>query len=158
MGNLGGKKLHKLFHDYLDRKSRESVRSHTPYYCGVGANSGTFYGVIYFYEWSDVTRAPRKFFTIDMFDRFLKESGIYMALYEKDILRNLKWSYVTCKKGKKELIIRQSWQKLNDALCLHNELSNAEEASDRAKELHSIGFTSSNPPLERGEPNGRWFG
>lgn len=145
MKNLSGK-LHGLFHSYLNRKSREFTSSvYTPY------SSDIFYGVIYFYEWSNVSNPPRKFFTIDMFDRFLKESGIYMTLYEKDIIKKLKWSYITCKKGKREIIIRDSWQSLNNALNLHEQLAEEEK-------MHSIGFTASQPSSESLEPSGRWFG
>ena len=75
---------------------------------------------IYFYEWSDVSRTPRVFYQLDIFDNFLMSSGIYMALYQKDIIRNLGSVYVTCYTGTKTLSIRSSYSSLCDALHEHD--------------------------------------
>jgi len=156
--------LRSLFHKYINRKERESSIPYSHNY-GYNNNYGTcgiprtppmynnpntssttptrvmtrenFTSTIYFYEWSDITKEPRKFFMLDIFDNFLKTSGIYLALFQKDIIKNLKWCYITCKKGTKDLIIRSTYSSLSDAL---------KEESDKSQ-VHSIGFTAMKPSV-----------
>jgi hypothetical protein len=75
---------------------------------------------IYFYEWSDPSKAPRTFYQLDLFDNFLKSSGIYMEFYQREIIRNLGTVYVTCYTGTKNLNIRGSYKSLLDALHEHD--------------------------------------
>lgn len=71
---------------------------------------------IYFYEWSDPNKSPRVFYQLDAFDNFLRSCGIYMELYQKDIIRNLGTVYATCYTGTKRLNIRGSYNNLIDSL------------------------------------------
>ena len=71
---------------------------------------------IYFYEWSDPSKAPRTFYQLDAFDNFLKTSGIYMEFYQKEIIKNLGTVYITCYTGTKNLNIRSTYKNLLDAL------------------------------------------
>lgn len=76
---------------------------------------------IYFYEWSDPTKVPRTFYQLDAFDNFLKASGIYMELYQKDIIRNLGTVYITCYTGTKNLSIRGTYGNLLESLNEHDQ-------------------------------------
>lgn len=71
---------------------------------------------IYFYEWSDVTQNPRCFYQLDSFENFLKTSGIFMELYQREIITNLGRVYATCYKGTKNLNIRASYKNLLDSM------------------------------------------
>lgn len=75
---------------------------------------------IYFYEWSDPSKAPRTFYQLDAFDNFLKTSGIFMEFYQKEIIKNLGTVYVTCYTGTKNLNIRGTYGNLLDALHEHD--------------------------------------
>ena len=75
---------------------------------------------IYFYEWSDLNKAPRTFYQLDAFDNFLKTSGIYMEFYQREIIKNLGTVYITCYTGTKNLNIRSTYKNLLDALREHD--------------------------------------
>ena len=143
--------LRGLFHKYIERKKEESTRPnvHRPYPCYGGSGSeqrsevfqgDIFGGTIYFYEWSNLQNTPRKFFTVESFDNFLKSSGIYLTLWQKDVIVNLNWVYIACRKGSKELVIRQSWVKLD------------EEINGK------VDINISNTSHQGVEEVGRWFG
>lgn len=101
---------------------------------------------IYFYEWSNVCQCPRTFYTVDAFENFLRISNITIAYYQKEILKNLGSSFVSCYKGSNELCIRGSYKGLGDAL--KNRL---EEYGEGGKDKQVI----SCPKLQF-EPNNRW--
>ena len=177
------KELRGLFHKWIERTNRVGYSNNfsnglysngggNPYYGGnrYCGNDG-FNGTIYFYEWSDLFREPKRYYSIDLFEQFLKDSGIYLALYQRDIIKNLKWNYIACKKGGKELIICQSYDKL---LKLMRESEIEVKSPSSSSDGHSIGFTASQPVNKKPtvvvngkpkilsqtvyEPNGRWFG
>ena len=75
---------------------------------------------IYLYEWSNLNQAPRIFYQLDAFDNFLKTSGIYMELYQKEIIKNLGTVFITCYTGTKNLNIRSTYKNLLDALREHD--------------------------------------
>lgn len=82
---------------------------------------------IYFYEWSDTTKVPRIFYKFEAFETFLKNSGIYLEFYQKEIINNLGTVYITCYDGTKKLNIRGSYKNLIDSMREHaarNLLSN----------------------------------
>lgn len=173
------RELRGLFHKYIDRKEKESrivsYPSRNPYYGGgsnIGSSSfrGDFNGCIYFYEWSNINREPMKFFTIEGFSEFLRVSCIYLALYQKDMLKSLKWTYVTCKKGSKELIIRQSYIKLKEALEENNSSVSTNKGGENSigfqallpsgvdREPYAVSITRLPHLKEEFEPEGKWFG
>lgn len=173
------RELRSLFHQYIDRKEKESrvvsYPNRNPYYGGGGnvnnpSFRGDFNGCIYFYEWSDITREPKKFYTIEGFSGFLRDSNIYLALYQKDILKALKWAYVACKKGSKELLIKQSYIKLKEALEEDNPSVSTSGGSESSigfqalrpngvdREPYVVGITRPPYMREAFEPEGRWFG
>jgi len=124
MANLSCK-LEVLFRDYLIRKEKEkNTPSTTSYHYGGYHHTSNdwmhdddkYEGVIYFYEWSDPDRAPQLFYNIGAFDAFLRRSEIFMPPFQKDIIRQLDRAYVTCKKGKHDLLIRANRELLKDAL------------------------------------------
>ena len=105
--------LRTLFHNYLDRKEKESKVTNTTSHSGFVDH---FKGVIYFYEWSDTKREPKCFVTMSYFNYFLQQSGITLLLYQRDVIETMHSVYVACKKGSKDLIIRGSLEELRKAL------------------------------------------
>lgn len=109
-----------LFRDYMVNRSKPKV------YSGGNSNHSTYNGIsfgssskdvrIYFYEWSDVRRQYKLFTDLDEFDKFLKSSCIYMQLFEKDIILNLKEVYISCYFGTRRLCIRSNYFGLTDAM------------------------------------------
>mgnify|MGYP006896826897 CR=1 FL=1 len=111
MGNIKKEILWSLFRAYLIRKEKEShvSYSHTPYRCGgigTAADFANYHGTIYFYEWSDINRPPITFYSLSSFCDFLQKSNIFMPPFQRDMIRNLDHAYVTCKKGRSDLLIR----------------------------------------------------
>jgi len=128
MGNLNHK-LEFLFRQYLIRKEKESKTTpHTVYNYGGGYcrqnewlnNHETYDGVIYFYELSDINRAPQLFYNVGAFDSFLRKYTIYMPPFQKDIIRQLDRAYITCKKGTHDLLIRATRPMLLEAVADSN--------------------------------------
>lgn len=118
MGNLN-KKLKDLFNAYLERLEKERTTTttyHSPFYPRYQSDDSDFQGVIYFYEWSDSNRAPRAYYTLKAFENFLNSSQIFLASYQKELIKNMHYSYIACKKGGKELIIKSSYEALKNAL------------------------------------------
>jgi hypothetical protein len=123
MGNISKDKLWALFRLYLIRKEEERT-SYTPpsysgYRCGgiaTKSDYGSFDGIIYFYEWSDMNRSPIMFYSLTAFEDYMKRCNIFMPPFQRDMIRNLEHSYVTCKKGKSELLIRGTRPGLLEAL------------------------------------------
>jgi len=74
---------------------------------------------IYFYEWSDVNRQPRCFYQLEAFENFLKSSGIYLQLYQREIIQNLGTVYAACYTGTKNLNLRGSYKNLLDSMKEH---------------------------------------
>jgi hypothetical protein len=127
------KDLRDLFRQSLinERKRPKTDYTHSPYYNRYG--SGVLDNVhripsqysdnsirIYFYEWSDLSKAPRTFYQLDAFESFLKTSGIYMEFYQKDIIKNLGTVYATCYTGTKNLNVRANYKNLLDTLREHD--------------------------------------
>ena len=117
------KDLRKLFKAYMARKEEESSRpsnySHTAlggrsqqYYNDTFQSNTTFHGVIFFYEWSDITRDPVRYFSIPLFEKFLNESELELEPYQREIIMNLNQCYITCKPGCKDLVLRASYDNL----------------------------------------------
>jgi len=75
---------------------------------------------IYFYEWSDVNRQPRCFYQLEAFENFLKSSGIYLQLYQREIIQNLGTVYAACYTGTKNLNLRGSYKNLLDSMKEHD--------------------------------------
>lgn len=142
------KELRKLFFAYLDRLEKEKERRvmtpierlnpNIPFRQGYNSFEEGFKGVIYFYEWSDINRTPKTFYTLKAFETFLKESQIYLMGWEREVIRNMPRRYITCRKGKKELIIKCSYSALNDEI--------KEESSNDA-EPYNVAITR--PPSMR---------
>ena len=128
------KDLRALFRQSLineRNRPKTDYNSRSPMYGGSGNFTGGVHRAltpfcdnnvrIYFYEWSDPTKAPRTFYQLDAFDNFLKTSGIYMELYQKDIIRNLGTVYITCYTGTKNLSIRGTYGNLLESLNEHDQ-------------------------------------
>lgn len=123
MGNIS-KDLWSLFREYLIRKEKESRTPSTNYSYGGYNSNNTDYthydGIIYFYEWSDVNRCPLLFYNILSFSEFLTKSKITILPFQKDMIKNLDRAFITCKKGKTDLVIRSTKPALVEALLRDN--------------------------------------
>ena len=176
MANLRDK-LDILFRQYLIRKEKERLTpTYTPSTCYGGGyhhnnswmqdSTENFDGVIYFYEWSDAQRAPQLFYNLNAFDTFLRRSEIFMPPFQKDIIRQLDRSYVTCKKGTHDLLIRGTRELLIEALARSNaqgvDMQTAGQAILNTPPPAGGGFTPAQssaqrqPPMYNGYP-GEWY-
>ena len=120
------KDLRRIFFEYISnigKKNEVTVHHPNPYYGssgninippnrGYSSFDGDFRGVIYFYEWSDINRTPRTFYTLKAFEKFLNDSQIYLVGWQREVITNLPNRYITCKKGSKELIIKCGYESL----------------------------------------------
>ena len=133
-------RLDNIFRDYLIRKEKEShITIH--YTTGSGHNNEHYEGVIYFYEWSDMNRTPITFFNLGAFEGFLRRSDIFLMPFQKDIIKNLERAYITCKKGKSEIMIRGTRPALLEAL------NNNGFSVDASVIKSPISNRTNNPPL-----------
>lgn len=69
---------------------------------------------IHFYEWSDLSRHPLVFGSVEDFEMFLHRSDIFLLGYQRDLLKSLDESHVVCRKGTKDLLIRMSKKLLDE--------------------------------------------
>ena len=152
MGNLSNK-LEILFRQYLIRKEKESKVPVTYGYSGGYCrqndwlnNHESYDGVIYFYELSDINRAPQLFYNIGAFDSFLRQYSIFMPPFQKDIIRQLDRAYITCRKGTHDLLIRATRPMLLDAI---------NDSTAQGVDLQTAGTAVMNtPPAGNGVPPG----
>lgn len=149
MGNLSNK-LEILFRQYLIRKEKESkvpvTYGYSGSYCRQNEwlnNHETYDGVIYFYELSDINRAPQLFYNLGAFDSFLRQYSIFMPPFQKDIIRQLDRAYITCRKGTHDLLIRGTRAMLLDAVG---------EADAQGVDLQTAGLAIMNTPPQQAAP------
>ena len=144
MANIS-KELKNIFHRYLKRLDDERTHRVSSYGSRVSHNRDSeddYDGVIYFYEWSNINRIPKSFYSIRSFRDFLTSSGIYLEGYKWELLRNLDTAYVCCKKNEKDVIIKCTWDSLKFAL----------ENGDKSNNpYHSTGAPFFNPNYNRNE-------
>ena len=119
MGNLSNR-LERLFRDYLIRKENEKkvpvTYGSTTRTSWLNNNNTLYNGVILFYEWSDLFNAPTLFYNIGAFKEFLVRSNIPLAPYQENIIRQLDRSYISCKEGTHDLLIRGTRELLTAAM------------------------------------------
>ena len=73
--------------------------------------------VLSFYEWSDTSRAPLLFFSIDSFTSFLRSSNIEYYPFELDVIRRMLYNpHIACKRGDNRLVICSSKVQLSHVL------------------------------------------
>lgn len=120
------KELRKLFRESLKRKSSSFVSYGSSGYI---SRDSSYYQKeiefprnisIYFYEWSNIKSSPRCFYNIDIFEKFLKDCGIKMELYHRDIIKNVGKVYASCLTGTTTLVIRGSYKNLSDCMNEHD--------------------------------------
>ena len=148
MANLN-KQLRELFHAYLDRINSPKIPVRRESYRQPTLFDQEFTGVIYFYEWSDVTRTPRSFYTLKKFEEFLSESQIFIMGYQREIIKNMHNPYITCRKGTKELVIKPSYETLKASM-------NATSTVDTFNNFMAKGSESTIRRPMMYEPEGRW--
>lgn len=144
MANLS-KDLKNIFNKYLERKEREKYqpRKESYFQPTLFSGGGEFKGVIYFYEWSDVSRTPKSFYSLEKFEDFLESCNIYLVGYQREILKNMRNPYVACKRGTKELIIKVTYEALKGAL---NAESSFNPMAMPQKEPYQVAVTR--PPMK----------
>jgi hypothetical protein len=150
------KELKKLFNDYLNRLEDEKSNRYktTPsYHCGgqqrLLFDDDEFSGVIYFYEWSDITRAPKTYWSLTAFERFLDSCGIYLVSWQREVMSHMHCIYVCCMEGKKTLVIKPTYDSLRQALSDLKKNGNKENVSNPFKSTGAPGF---NPNPKKAEP------
>ena len=152
MANLH-KELKGLFNKYLERLAEEKRSNVSTYhYTPSNVHQGSFFnddenvGIIYFYEWSDIHRAPRSFYTMKAFDNFLIGCQIYLKSYQKELIHHIFNPYIACKKDGSDIIIRASYDDLKKAL----ESENKEPYNVGITRVPSTPSTPSTPPIPKG--------
>ena len=75
------------------------------------------FGLIYFYEWSDIHSLPKHFYTFKTFNKFLSDSGISINDSQWNEIKRIRNAYIACKKNTKDLLIKESYNSLRDALA-----------------------------------------
>lgn len=110
MNNSRFEKLSEDFKSYIkEKKSRAFTTSY-------GYRSSD-YTSIYFYPWSKVVgNAATYFSTIDKFVSQMEEWGIEVSKVQKELLKKNNISYCVCKPNCKELLIRDKYIELRNAL------------------------------------------
>jgi hypothetical protein len=158
--------LKKLFFDYLERTEYDRLHP-KPYSVNNPSYKekeilfdDDFKGVIYFYEWSDVSRTPKSFYTMKAFEKFLEESNIFILGYQREIIRNMRNPYITCTKGEKELVIKSTYEALCNAMKNPNPFGstgspfyNPMSKTEEKKEPYSVAITR---PKMVWEPDNRY--
>ena len=154
MANLS-KDLKNIFNKYLERKEREKYqpRKESYFQPTLFSGGGEFKGVIYFYEWSDVTRTPRSFYSLEKFEDFLESCNIYLVGYQREILKNMRNPYVACKRGTKELIIKVTYEALKGALNAESSFNPMAMPKPKEEEPYQVAVTR--PPMKF-EPENRY--
>jgi hypothetical protein len=117
MANLS-KDLKTLFDKYLYGPKKSNIETRHEGYTPPVRGFCEFTGIIYFYEWSDATRTPKSFYSLEKFEEFLNKSGIYLKSYQREIIKCMHNPYIACKKGERDLIIKKSYEMLKNELCL----------------------------------------
>ena len=164
MANLS-KQLKALFNQYLYGPKKSSVETRHESYTPPVRNFGEFTGIIYFYEWSDTNRAPRSFYSLEKFEEFLNQSGIYLKSYQREIIKCMHNPYIACKKGERDLIIKKSYEMLKNELTIPSPqptpVSPSTFRGSEDREPYNVAITRlpHMRHMETGfEPEGRWFG
>lgn len=126
--------------------TKPKVTTCNPFYRGgytrqaiVGSSSSSSYnddldGILRFYEWSDLNRRPRIFQSMSRFLAFLGCSNIPISEVEKKALLAMRSPYVTCVRGKRELLVRSNVTELRVAL------DSMEKKSSIESEKHIEGY------------------
>lgn len=162
MANLS-KKLKSIFNEYLERleyeKSHPSVRTPSSHYHEGTLFDEGFRGIIYFYEWSDINRAPKSFYTLKAFESFLMTSHIFMASYQKELIMHMHNPHIVCKKGSHELLIRPTYDKLKEVYDRETASSSLIIKGGDVREPYTLQIsrppTIQKPPMYCGS-QGRW--
>lgn len=73
-----------------------------------------------FFEWSDINRQPIKFKHVSDFVKFCKKSNIKITSNNEWYLTNYNEMFITCPKGKAELVISGDMKNLKKNLSKRN--------------------------------------
>lgn len=176
MANLS-KELKNLFHAHLKRVSEEKNKpsgycgggilpvTHRPFQPNLFNNNDYYIGCIYFYEWSDTTRSPKTYYTLKAFEKFLNDCQIYLASWQREVLSHMKHPYVACKKGERDIIIKNSYTELTKAIEEGSKKTSTVpftvNRGSEDREPYNVAITRA-PHMKHMEtvfePEGRWFG
>ena len=128
------KKVSEILNKFLNEPKASTTSSsngnyvpsnRNPFYRGIPSDCSREYlkGVLRFYEWSDLYRAPVLFYTLEDFIVFLRRSNIAISDIERNLILSTHNPFVTCEEGKAKLIIRASSADLKLALDIAKKCS-----------------------------------
>ena len=174
------KKVSEILNKFLNEPKASTTSSSNGNY--VPSNRNPFYrclpggcsreylkGVLRFYEWSDLYRAPVLFYTLEDFIVFLRRSNIAISDIERNLILSTHNPFVTCEEGKAKLIIRASSADLKLALDIAKKcsLDNNDKNNDKGgfvlPGIKNLGTepngNNAKTPLKpySGEYVGEWF-
>lgn len=155
MKNISNR-LKELFHASLNSSNKPTVsdyRAPSYHQTHIGFDDEDYNGIIYFYEWSDIKRSPKTFYTMKGFETFLRDSGIFIAGYQRELIRNLNNAYVTCLRNTKDLLIKCSYDSLR--ISLNNESGGNNQVPYNVQCTHPP-MSMVHRPMTIDEPNNRW--
>lgn len=167
MANLN-KQLKDIFNSYLKRLAEEkssSYSSRSAAYQGRFNFEDDFKGIIYFYEWSDINRAPTSYYTLKAFETFLNKSQIFLAGFQRELITHMNNPHIICKKNSHELIIKPTYTSLKEAIDKDSTIANAFAAHNKGSEANipytcQIAYapksTIQRPPMYCKEVENRW--
>lgn len=110
--------------NYVPKTYNPFYRCLPKYAQGVNGEHEVLKGVLRFFEWSDLNRAPVLFYRLEDFIVFIRRSNIPISDTERNLILSTHNPYVTCEEGKAKLIIRGSSADLNTALSISRQFSN----------------------------------
>jgi len=101
--------LRSLFNAWQKRLSDEASK---PRPSGGGVQNPFRLCDIYFYEWSDLSRLPLHFLSVDAFMCYAKHSDLVVQDYQSDLLRSGGKFYMTCVPHCSRVMIRTDYESL----------------------------------------------
>lgn len=75
---------------------------------------------VYFYEFSDLSRVPLVFKTVDEFCKWAYDHGVEVTSYSEGVMRETPINYVACFHGKQYICAREKWADLDKAINWKN--------------------------------------
>ena len=113
ISNNNSNKISELFAEYLEDLKQVST---TTYNSNYYVNRFT----VYFYEWSDISNRPRQFGSREVFMKYLEDCNIILTDYQRSRLEKGYWFYGSCKPGKNELLLCDTYMTLRDLLLSYS--------------------------------------
>lgn len=115
--NISPKLIQRHLKRIADDEEAERAKRAAEYNARCQQTQGQYVSTyIYFYEWSTLNGTMKTFFDYRSFFKFCVESNINLTETDRQILYNSNYNYVSCKKGKNDLIISKTYCGLKERL------------------------------------------